>query len=173
VTEVFMGLIDAEILVNFTNRINPSVVTKSLYNRSTPCGQPYVFSDDGTYEASSGEGESGVGVICSPSAHKAVSHFPGQAEALNRDYVITVVSEPPNDFTPEVIDWHTGKILWRGTSSSLYPSISPEFEPGSSGIAFSVLTDANPSQSEIAQGWLIRPGKRPRLLSSAVTPTIS
>jgi hypothetical protein len=172
VSESFMGMIDGEILIDYTNPLDPSVVRKSLEYGSSPCSKPYLISGDGAYAASIEE-DGNSGIICSQATHKAVAHFPGQAEALNRNFVITTISEPPNDITPEVIDWHTGKILWRGTKGNLYPSIWAEFEPGGSGVAFTVLTEAIPLQPDKAQGWLVRPGKRPKLLSSAATPTIS
>jgi hypothetical protein len=163
VTENIFGRTDSEILVDFKDRTHPSVERNSVIQGS-PCDQPTAISDDGIYQASFG---SQGGVVCTRATHKIVAHFAGEASGIDSDGDLVTVISGPTGFTPEVDDWRTGKILWRGGTTRVYPSMSAQFEQGGSGVAFSVVTSFQPY---FAQGWLVRPGKNPRLLLSAVTP---
>ncbi len=100
-----------------------------------------------------------------------LAHIPDEPLAISWNGNLAVVFDL-SSLQVEVIDWHTGKTIWRNgppitTCYCPAPGATVLARPGSDGLAISVSNQPGQSQYQAAL-WLVTGDSDPRLLDPDV-----
>jgi hypothetical protein len=124
-------------------------------------------SEDGAFVAA-------YGLLCSLDTHQVVAHFNGQPLALSRTgrLIVTQITPSPGEFEVQVVDTHTGHVLW---SSPTVPDVAPWVnafdQPGGDGLVVT-YTSHPAGGTGTAQGWRFHPDQAPVHLGDNVNQGI-